>query len=181
MRQTAAIILLVLLVGAGFTGVRWWTGGQLERSQEEAITAATTRYDVDPALIKAVVWRESRFRAEARGKSGELGLMQLQEIAAQEWADAERVSGFKHEHCLDAHTNTLAGTFYLRKLLRRYRHTDDPVPYALADYNAGRSRVLNWLEGSGSTNSAVFIQHISFPATQEYVVQVMKRSQQYRQ
>src|SRR6266487_562064 len=83
------------------------------------------------ALVKAVVWRESRFNPNARGAAEEIGLMQLREEAAREWAEAEHVHGFAHEHCFDPVTNTLAGTFYLKKLLKRYRQADDPVPYAL--------------------------------------------------
>jgi len=41
---------------------------------------------VEPALIKAVAWRESKFDTHARGRAGEIGLMQLREEAAQEWA-----------------------------------------------------------------------------------------------
>ena len=38
--------------------------------------------------------------------------------------------------------NTLAGTWYLRKLLGRYQQTDNAMAYALADYNAGRTHVF---------------------------------------
>ena len=55
---------------------------------------------------------------------------------------------FAHEHCFDPGTNTLAGTWYLRKLMRRYAQTDNPLPYALADYNAGRGNVLKWNQGA---------------------------------
>ena len=180
MGRAAAIALLILALGLGLLGSWWWNQAQLESSQDQPIQTAALRYSVDPSLVKALVWRESRFDPSARGRAGELGLMQLREIAAQEWADAERVAGYDHEHCLDASTNTLAGTFYLGKLLRRYRHTDDPVPYALADYNAGRSNVLKWMQGVGTTNSAVFIEQIGFPRTRDYVVEVMKRSQRYQ-
>lgn len=180
MHRLAGILLVSLLVVMMLAGIWRWKQSSLEQSMDEPIAIAAARYQVDPALVKAVVWLESRFNPNARGAAGELGLMQLQEIAAQEWADAERSQIFQHEHCLDPQTNTLAGTFYLGKLLRRYRHTDDPVPYALADYNAGRANVLKWLEGEAATNSAVFIQHIGFPATQDYVTQVMTRSQYYR-
>ena len=103
-----------------------------EHSQDGPIRAAAERYGVEPALVKAIVWQESRFNPNARGRAGELGLMQLQEIAAGEWADEERVAGYLHEHCLDPRTNTLAGTFYLAKVMRRYTRTDNPLPYALA-------------------------------------------------
>ena len=46
----------------------------------------------------------------------------------------------------------MAGTWYLRKLLRRYPRADDPVVYALADYNAGRTHVLRWNKGPAATN-----------------------------
>jgi len=144
------------------------------------IQAAAARYRVDPLLIKAVVWRESGFNPDVRGRAGELGLMQIQEVAAQEWADAERYSSFQHEHCLDPATNTLAATFYLGKLLKRYAQTDDPVPYALADYNAGRGNLLKWNSGAAATNSAVFIEQIGFPQTKSYVKSVMRRRALYR-
>ncbi len=106
--------------------------------------------------------------------------MQLQEEAAQEWADAERIQGFQHEHCLDPITNTMAGAFYLKKLIRRYAHTDNPLPYVLADYNAGRGNVLKWTTGAAGTNSAMFAAQIGFPGTREYVASVMRRYEKYR-
>jgi soluble lytic murein transglycosylase len=152
----------------------------LERRQNGPIRAAAERYGVERELVKAVVWRESRFHPRARGRAGEIGLMQLQETAAREWAAAERIEGFEHEQCFDPGTNTLAGTFYLGKLLKRYARTDNPVPYALADYNAGHSNVLKWNNGQAATNSALFIAQIGFPGTKKYVKSVMWRCALYR-
>jgi soluble lytic murein transglycosylase len=172
------LVLIPLVLGGA--AAYWWWSGWLERSQDGPIRAAAERYRVEPALIKAIVWRETNFNPKARGRAGEIGLMQLQEIAAQEWADAEHVLRFDHESCLDPRTNTLAGAFYLKKLLRRYARTDDPVPYALADYNAGRGNVLKWINGPAATNSVMFIEQIAFPGTKDYVKSVMKRFQHYR-
>jgi soluble lytic murein transglycosylase len=177
MKSRLKFCLLLFLAGAA--GVYWWAAGWLERSQDVPIRTAAQRYGLPPALIKAVVWRESHFRPGARGRAGEIGLMQLQETAAQEWADSEGVAEFEHEHCLDPGTNTLAGAFYLRKLLRRYARMDNPVSYALADYNAGRGNVLKWLGGEAATNSAVFIDQIGFPSTRDYVKAVLKRYERY--
>ena len=106
--------------------------------------------------------------------------MQLQEDAAREWADAEHLAGFVHEQCFDPLTNALAGTWYLRKMLRRYTQTDNPLPYALADYNAGHANVLKWLTGAAATNSQAFIAQIGFPGTKRYVQTVLERYQHYR-
>lgn len=176
-RRATLLFLLLLAGGAGaHWGWQWW----LERSQDGPIRAAAQRYGLQPALVKAVVWRESRFRPRARGRAQEIGLMQLRGTAAQEWADAEGLSTFEHEHCLDPCTNTLAGAWYLRKLLARYAQTDDPLPYALADYNAGRGNVLKWNYGGGATNSAAFVEQIGFPATRAYLKAVIARYQAYR-
>lgn len=171
-------VLLLLVLGGGVA--YWWREGWLERSQNGPIQTAAERYGVNAALVKAVVWRESHFHPNARGRAGEIGLMQLQEVAAQEWADAEGVAGFDHQHCLDPATNTLAGTWYLRKLLKRYGRTDNPAAYALADYNAGRANVLKWTSGPAATNSAAFIEQIGFPGTREYVQSVLRRYAKYR-
>lgn len=172
---------LLVLVAIALALLAWvvWRHGRLEASQDKPIRAAAMRYKVDPALVKAIVWKESNFNPSARGRAQELGLMQIREEAAQEWADAERIDTFLHDHCLDAGTNVMAGTFYLAKMLRRYRNTDDPVPFALADYNAGRANVLKWNSGAAATNSAVFIEQIGFPGTKDYVRTVMKRREKY--
>ncbi len=151
-----------------------------EQSQDVPILAAARRYGVDAALIKAVVWRESRFNPSIRGRAGEIGLMQITETAAREWADAERITNFHRDHLLDPATNTLAGTWYLRKLLRRYPQTDNPLPYALADYNAGRAHVLRWNQGAAQTNSAAFLQQMTFPGTRNYIAAISRRYEKYR-
>jgi soluble lytic murein transglycosylase len=177
-RHRGWLFVIILLGGLAKVGQRWWA--RRERSQDAHILAAARKYRVDPALVKAVVWRESRFNARAAGAAGEIGLMQIREPAAQEWAEAERVRSFHHRQLFDPAQNTQAGTWYLRKHLRRFGHTDHPVPYALAAYNAGASNVARWSKGDAATNSAAFLAQIDFPGTRDYVQAVMKRQQRYR-
>jgi soluble lytic murein transglycosylase len=175
-KVSAIVITAIALAAIAFW--KWWEG-RLDRSQDAPIRAAARRYGVEPALIKAIVCRESRFNPNARGRAQEFGLMQIREEAAQEWADAESLPHFEHTDCLDPGTNTLAGTWYLRKLLRRYTKADNPIPYALADYNAGRGNVLKWNSGAAATNSEAFIDQIGFPMTRDYVRSVLRRYQKY--
>jgi soluble lytic murein transglycosylase len=170
------LAFLVLTVGV----FRWWQDMHRESSQDRVILAAARRYDLDPALIKAVVWRESRFDPLARGRSGEIGLMQIMKDTANEWAAAEKIAFFHHELLFDPARNTQAGAWYLKKLSRRYQDTDNPLAYALADYNAGRANVLRWAKGSAATNSQQFIAQITFPGTREYVKSVLRRHEKYR-
>jgi soluble lytic murein transglycosylase len=175
-RPLLTIVVSTVVALGGF----WWWYEWRDHSQDAPILAAARRYGVEPALVKAVVWRESRFNPRRRGRAGEIGLMQLREAAAGEWAHAERVSGFTPQSLFDPNTNTFAGAWYLQRLIKRYADTDNPLPYALADYNAGRSNVLKWNHGSAATNSLAFINQIGFPGTKGYVRSVLRREQHYR-
>jgi soluble lytic murein transglycosylase len=170
-----ALVLIFLVLGAiqVFRTYR-------ENSHDQLILAAAQKYGVDPALIKAVVWRESRFDPNARGGAGEIGLMQIREAAADEWAKAEKIRFFSHQHLYDPAKNLLAGTWYLGKLLRRYPRTDNPIVYALADYNAGRTHVLRWNKGPASKDSAQFLKQMDYPGTRAYITAVQQRQQHYR-
>jgi soluble lytic murein transglycosylase len=176
-RRLLAFLCLIICVGAIGT---WRYCLWRDHRFDVVIVGAAQRYGVAPALVKAVVWRESRFNPSARGRKSEFGLMQIRAEAAGEWARAERIAGFAPEQLLDPATNTLAGTWYLGKLLKRYQQTDDPLPYALADYNAGRSHVLRWNKGVATTNNSVFIEQMDFPGTRKYVKAVMRRYEHYR-
>lgn len=173
----------LILVLAGVLAIAFltyqWRRAHLESSQDKNILTAARKHNVDPALVKAVVWRESKFEAHAHGSKGETGLMQIMPDTGREWAGAQRVALFSESMLLDAAKNIDCGTWYLGKLLGRYRQTDDAIPYALADYNAGRGNVLKWMKGSAATNSADFIEQIGFPSTRQYVRAVMHRRSRY--
>jgi soluble lytic murein transglycosylase len=157
----------------------WWSGRRDHRF-DKIILAAANRYGVEPALVKAVIWRESRFDPKARGKANETGLMQIRAATAKEWAEAEHQHSFFPRSLFDPAVNTQAGAWYLQKLLKRYARTDKPVCYALADYNAGRGNVLRWNQGMALTNSAAFLARMDFPGTRKYVEAVMGRYAFYR-
>jgi len=175
---------------------RWWLfaiiflGGLLafferwrtykENSQDGHILAAARRHGVHPALVKAVVWRESKFNPKVRGDAGEIGLMQVGKSAAKEWADAEHSVLFQHEQLFDPARNTIAGTWYLRKMLDRYARTDNPPAYALAAYNAGPGNVARWNKGMASTNSEAFLKQMDYPGTRRYVRSILKRYEHYK-
>jgi len=166
-----------MLAGLG-AGV-WWAWRDHEHQYDRAIATIARQYGLPPGLVKAVVWQESRFRAGIRGSHEEIGLMQLQPTSAQEWADARHNAAFDAEHLMNAETNLHAGCFYLSKLVRRYPRTDNPWAYALADYNAGRGNVLRWLKGPAETNTAAFLEAMTFPTTRHYVEAILNRAPHY--
>ena len=176
MKRWRNVLLLFLAAFLAFKGWDYWR----EHRFDAAIIEAAKRYQVDRALIRAVIWRESNFHPNVRGRAGELGLMQIRAAAASEWATAEHIDHFEHSSCLDPLTNVLAGTWYLKRVLRHYGQADDPLPFGLAEYNAGRGNVLKWLAGDNPTNSAVFMQRIGFPSTRLYVQKITERFKDYQ-
>lgn len=151
---------------------------------DQLIVQAGAKYKVDPLLIKAVVWRESTFHPEKVGKSGERGLMQLMPAAAGEWAKAERIESFKLPDLHSPKTNIEAGAWYLKQAIGRWNSKEDPVPFALAEYNAGRKRVDRWIRESNMGDKATakdLVSSISFPSTRFYVESVVDRHRFYKE
>jgi soluble lytic murein transglycosylase len=177
------LLWTLAILGLAIVAV-WWMGSvrsYREQRFDAIIQQAAQRYGVEAALIKAVIWRESRFDAAALGGAGERGLMQIQEMAAIDWSSSQGILGFEAEHLIDPATNIMAGTWYLSRLSQRYQATDNPLAYTLADYNAGRSNVRKWIKSPGAdTNSATFLEHIEFPSTRHYVGSVLQRLEHYR-
>ncbi|MBN1268535.1 MAG: lytic transglycosylase domain-containing protein [Kiritimatiellae bacterium] len=162
-------ILAVLIVGLGAAAlVR-----RIHR-HDALIVKVAKEHGMDPRLISAVVWTESRFDAEEVGKAGEIGLMQVTEGAAQEWARASGVKYFIKVDLFDPETNLRAGTWYLARAVKRWSHLPDPLPYALAEYNAGAANARRWAE-LGGTNPRAFCDSITYPTTQRYVRNILKR------
>ena len=121
---------------------------------DDLISQASERYGVAPELIKAIIWRESQFQPRKVGSQGERGLMQITEKAAVDWARAEKIQTFVPTDLFDPKVNIEAGTWYLGRALKRWSSKDDPVPFALAEYNAGLTRVQRWVQGSGMGETA---------------------------
>ncbi|MEY2410782.1 MAG: soluble lytic murein transglycosylase [Verrucomicrobiota bacterium] len=150
-----------------------------EGSQDAVILAAAAKHRISPALLKAVIWRESWFNPHARGRSGEVGLMQIMKETGSDWAAAEHVRLYVFERLYEPSKNAECGAWYLKKLLSRYGRTDDPLPYALAAYNAGPGNVAKWSTGAAATNSVLFARQIAFPSTKKYVESVTQRFRFY--
>ncbi len=143
---------------------------------DRLIADAAKKYGVDPLLVKAVVWRESRFTVTKIGDAGERGLMQLSESAAREWAAAHRIEVFVYADLFDARTNIEAGTWHLGRALERWKDRDDPLPFALAEYNAGRVLVERWAADGADAQK---MMRTAAWSTRQYVDEVIRRYQRY--
>lgn len=114
-------------------------GDRIEADREPLQSAAAAAglvaqtalaYGVDPKLLEAVAWQESRGRMSAVSVKGALGIMQLMPGTAAELGVDPR----------DPSDNVRGGAIYLRRQLDRF----GSVPLALAAYNAGPGAVIRY-------------------------------------
>lgn len=178
---TAAASMIALSRDPTYTFHEWLHAGQFH-AHDGLIEEVSRKHGVDARLVKAMVWRESKFDPRKVGLSGERGLMQVGELAAQDWAKAEKVSTFMPTDLFEPRTNIEVGVWYLRQALDRWRERDDPVPFALAEYNAGRSRVDRWIAATQRGEAARaedLMASMDFPTTRKYIQTIAERRRFY--
>ena len=174
--------LLALRSGDPFYTLYEWLSPARFQQYDHLIQAVASANKLDPMLVKAVVWRESRFDPKKLGGAGERGLMQVSEIAARDWAAENRIENFRVEELFGPKTNLEAGAWYLRRAMLHWQEAGDPVPFALAEYNAGASRAQRWAGGTGKQpiSASVFQKNIDFPGTKKYVESIIDRYRFYQ-
>jgi len=170
---------LALRSGDAFYSFYEWVSPARFHQYDPIITAVAAKHRLDPMLVKAVVWRESRFDRNKYGTAGERGLMQVSGKAANEWVRENKVEDFKLEDLFDPKTNLEAGSWYLRRALDHWQTESDPLPFALAEYNAGASRAQRWVGADGITANQ-FLENIDFPVTRRYVQLILDRYAFYK-
>lgn len=178
----AGIAILVVLSHAEIQYVvREWLAMGAYGRQDALILSSSRRYNVPPELVKAVIWRESRFDPSKTGQHGERGLMQVTEGAAADWVKAESIETFVPVDLFSPKTNIDAGTWYLARGLKHWSGREDAVPFALAEFNAGRTHVHRWAGEPGTPKEAAdMLEAMDFPTTRAYVASILKRADFYR-
>jgi len=172
-------ILLVFL--AGEVGYLYWLQHQPKENPYDPIIASVAHNTgVDPFLIRALIWRESRFNPQTHGAADERGLMQVTPEVGRMWAKANKLTDFQDDDLYDPVTNIRVGTWYLSRAIKRWPQTDDPITFALAEYNAGRSNALKWVDPTDPQNHIAFLQRVTFPSTRKYVEDILAMREEYR-
>ena len=172
MRRVVALSLVVVAAAASFTYLRTGTPTAFDRLRyplryEHIVNGHAKNYDLDSALVAAVIYQESKFRADAKSNSGAIGLMQLRPETAKGIAVRTGGTHFVVDDLYKPEINVRYGCWYLRHLLDKYR--DEKL--ALAAYNAGQTHVDSWrAEGRG----------IQFAETRAYVDRVEGLKHTYR-
>jgi soluble lytic murein transglycosylase len=146
---------------------------RLPLSDASVIRAQAADKQLDPALIAAVIYAESKFEPRT-SSAGALGLMQILPETANFIAGKSGGTRFTTSDLATPAINLAYGSWYLRYLLHHYDGRELP---AIAAYNAGLANVDRWLAHSGGSLS---VGDIPFPETQAYVQRVLQAQREYR-
>jgi soluble lytic murein transglycosylase len=172
-RTVATLAGLAVLVAAGLV-----LFGPVENAikeitlplrHEDIIRQQAREKNLDPALIAAVIYRESKFRDQT-SKAGAKGLMQILPDTAKFIASKSGGTRFELADLATPQINIAYGCWYLRYLLDEY--AGNRVA-AIAAYNAGHERVDEW-GGSG-----LELEDIRFPETRQYTEDVLDKRDDY--
>ena len=131
---------------------------------------------LDPALVAAVIYSESRFRDQT-SRAGAKGLMQITPETAKFIEHLSGGSTFQLSDLSTPQVNIAYGTYYLRYLLNRYGGNE---ALALAAYNGGEGNVDRWVDAARQQDKALTIDAIPFGETRAYVRAVESAKRQYR-
>jgi soluble lytic murein transglycosylase len=143
---------------------------------EDIIRQQARDKDLDPALVAAIIYAESKFRDQT-SSTGAKGLMQIQPETAKFIAQRTGGTRFEIADLGSPQINIQYGTWYLRYLLGQH---DGNVVLAVASYNAGETNVARWVEESSGGGRRFRIGDIPFPETRAYVQRVLDAERDYR-
>jgi soluble lytic murein transglycosylase len=190
-RRLIIAVLVVAALGAAIGVARWaaplfgtsgtpsWAAKAVYPLEYAgAIRSAARANGLDPALVAAVIYTESRFDAHARSSQGAVGLMQILPETADQIARETGGVAFTTADLEDPAVNVRYGCYYLRNALDTF---DGDVRAAVASYNAGMGAVTQWRDEAAADGHRLRVADIPYPETKAYVKKVMELRRVYRE
>lgn len=137
----------------------------IPKKYDDIIDKYSTEYNVDRSLVKAVIFKESRFKDTAVSSKGAIGLMQLMPSTALWLMNKLKIEDYKIE---SADNNIRLGTYYLSYLMNLMDSDED---HALLAYNAGPENAKRWVNSEGYSKEDMD-NYVDFNETRKYVREI---------
>jgi soluble lytic murein transglycosylase len=143
---------------------------------QDVIREQAAAKHLDPALIAAVIYAETKFDPRTSSAGAE-GLMQILPQTALFLAHRSGATRFHVSDLGTPQVNIAYGSYYLRYLLDEYHGSR---LLAVAAYNGGEANVNQWVAHARSAGARFTIGDIPFPETRAYVQRVLQAQHDYR-
>jgi soluble lytic murein transglycosylase len=142
---------------------------------EEIILAEAEKYDLDPALILAIMRQESLFERSAESIAGARGLMQVMPATGEYIVERAGFDSYDPDQLWLPYLSIRYGAWYINQQLGIF---DGNQFAALAAYNAGPGNVLEWIKVSDDLD--VFVEAIPFWESRTYIRNIYINLAAYR-
>ena len=174
MRRVFGFILLALVAFGAFglyvanAEPDWFLRMRYPLEYRAIIDAHAENYTLEPSLLAAVIYTESKFDPRAESAAGAIGLMQLLPDTAQGIADHTGGGKYTMADLYDPELNIRYGAWYLARLQHKYRNHPQSLDLALAAYNAGQGNVDKWVAATADGARV----RVPFRETRDYIQRV---------
>lgn len=166
-----SVIFIIIIVNAVKLGIQTVYPRQYAELVEENAEA----FELDEALLYALIKTESGFDKDAVSSVGAMGLTQITPDTFR-WLQTKTGESYEDEALFEPEISVYYGAYFLNMLLDEFGNTET----ALAAYHAGRGRVNEWLADPRISPDGVVLEKIPYKDTAGYVKKVMKNTEKYK-
>ena len=140
---------------------------------KETVFKCADEFNLNRALIFAVIKTESNFDPNAKSKAGAVGLMQITPETGEYIANR---LGIEEYSLTNAQTNIKFGCYYIRYLKDRFKQLDT----ALIAYNAGEGKVSDWLKNPDLSSDGITLKTVPYRESNEYIKKIHENFSKYK-
>ena len=166
-----SVVFIIITVNAVKLGIQTVYPRQYVNLVEEN----AERFDIDEALLYALIKAESGFDKAAVSSVGAMGLTQITPDTFR-WLQTKTGEEYEDEALFEPEISVYYGAYFLDMLLEEFGNTET----ALAAYHAGRGKVNEWLADPRISPDGETLESIPYKDTAGYVKKVIKNTEKYK-
>lgn len=176
-KRSVLLLFLLIVFMLLISQMNWFWRLIYPLKFEDVIMTNAKKYKIDPYLVAAIVFVESKYLPSAQSRSGAMGLMQIMPDTGSWIAEQLSINDFHSDKLLEPDINIMFGCWYLSNLKNQF---NNDITIVLAAYNAGRGNVKKWLDSDNWDGSEAAIDDLPFPETRNYLRQVLLVYEKYK-
>ncbi len=166
-----SVVLIIIIVNAVKLGVQT----VYPRQYVEIVEENAEHFDIDKALLYAIIKTESGFDKNAVSSVGAKGLTQITPDTFK-WLQTKTGDNYEEDALFEPEISIYYGAYFLDMLLDEFGNTET----AIAAYHAGRGKVNEWLADPRISPDGETLENIPYKDTAGYVKKVMKNTEKYK-
>lgn len=170
------LILAVVSVIIIYNAVKLGVQTVYPRQYTEIVEENSERFEIDEALLYALIKTESGFNKDAVSSVGAKGLTQITPETF-EWLQTKTKESHSEDALFEPEISIYYGAYFLDMLLDEFSNTET----ALAAYHAGRGKVNEWLADPRYSPDGETLENIPYDDTEAYVKKVIRSCEKYKE